>query len=254
MSKSSPLSLIPVSLVRLSFWRKLHKYLGWLLLLQLLCWFGSGLVMSLLPISEVRGEHLRKTLTLPDWTRAISPASLAQQHPGHQLTLSQQGSTPVYQFSTEQQQLYYSALTAEALPPLTQAQVKILVLRQYQGETEIKQIQRLTQAPFEVRHLTAPLWQVQFADEEGSSFYLEEYTGKVLSVRTNNWRLFDFVWMLHIMDYQDREDFNHPLLILFSATALFFTLTGAFLLPWRYRKTALYSKDKPIPANNNKPL
>ncbi len=74
MSKSSPLSLIPVSLVRLSFWRKLHKYLGWLLLLQLLCWFGSGLVMSLLPISEVRGEHLRKTLTLPDWTRAISPS------------------------------------------------------------------------------------------------------------------------------------------------------------------------------------
>lgn len=236
MSISSPLSSIPASLVRLSFWRKLHKYLGWLLLLQLLCWFGSGLVMSLLPISEVRGEHLRKALTIPDWTQAISPASLAQQHPQHQLKLSQQGSTPVYQFSTDQEQLYYSALTAEALPPLTQAQVKDLVQLQYQGKTEIKQIERLQQAPFEVRHLTAPLWQVQFADEEASSFYLEEYTGKVLSVRTTDWRIFDFVWMLHIMDYEDREDFNHPLLIVFSATALFFTLTGALLLPWRRKR------------------
>lgn len=254
MSLSSPFSSIAAALTRLSFWRKLHKYLGWILLLQLLCWFGSGLVMSLLPISEVRGEHLRQALPLPDWTQAISPAALAQQHPQHQLKLSQQGSTPVYQFSTDREQLYYSALTAEALPPLTQAQIKTLAQRQYQGSTEIQQIQRLQHAPFEVRHLAAPLWQVQFADAAGSSFYLEEYTGKVLSVRTNNWRLFDFVWMLHIMDYQDREDFNHPLLIVFSATALLFTLTGALLLPWRRKKSALYNKDKPIPANSSKPL
>lgn len=254
MSLSSPLSSVTASVVRLSFWRKLHKYLGWLLLLQLLCWFGSGLVMSALPITQVRGEHLRKPLLSPDWRQALSPATLAQHHPQHQLKLSQQGSTPVYQFSTAQEQLYYSALTTEALPPLTQTQVRQLAQLQYQGDAEIKQIQRLQQAPFEVRHLSAPLWQVEFADEEGSSFYLEEHTGKVLSVRTNNWRIFDFVWMLHIMDYQDREDFNHPLLILFSATALFFTLTGALLLPWRRKKASLYNKAKAVPANNSKPL
>jgi uncharacterized iron-regulated membrane protein len=231
-SLSSPLS----SLARLSFWRKVHKYLGWVLLLQLIGWFGSGLVMSLLPIEQVRGEHLRQALPAPDWSRAISPAPLAQQLPHHQLKLSQQGITPVYQFSKDKEQLYYSALTAEVIAPLTEAQVKDLARRQYQGTAEIDKMQYMQQAPFEVRHLTAPLWQVQFADGEGSSFYLEEYTGKLLSVRTTNWRVFDFVWMLHIMDYQNREDFNHPLLIVFSATALFFTLTGALLLPWRRKK------------------
>ncbi|CAI3792566.1 PepSY domain-containing protein [Rheinheimera sp. MM224] len=231
-SRVSPLS----SLARLSFWRRVHKYLGWVLLLQLIFWFGSGLVMSLLPIEQVRGEHLRQALPIPAWGQALSPAQLAQQLPDHQLKLSQQGTTPVYQFSKGNQQLYYSALTAEVIAPLTEAQVKDLAGRQYQGTAEIDKIQRLQQAPFEVRHLAAPLWQVQFADEEGSSFYLEEYTGKLLSVRTTNWRIFDFVWMLHIMDYQDREDFNHPLLIVFSATALFFTLTGALLLPWRRKK------------------
>ncbi len=224
--------------LRLHVWRKIHKYLGWVLLLQLICWFGSGLVMSLLPISEVRGEHLRQALAPPDWRQAISPAGLAQLHPQHQLKLSHQGKTPVYQFSKDDEQLFYSALTAEMLPALTEAQVKELALQQYAGEAQINRVQHLTEAPFEVRHLAAPLWLVQFADAEGSSFYLEDQTGKLLSVRTNNWRLFDFVWMLHIMDYQDREDFNHPLLIVFSATALFFTLTGALLLPWRRKQRA----------------
>lgn len=228
---------MPLShLLRLAFWRKVHRYLGWLVLLQLICWFGSGLVMSILPIEQVRGEHLRQTLAAPDWSQAISPASLAQQHPQYQLKLSQQGMLPVYQFSKGNEQRFYSALTAHSLSELTEEQAKDLARLQYQGNAKIEQVQRLTEAPFEVRHLTTPLWQVQFADEEGSSFYLEDQTGKLLSVRTNNWRIFDFVWMLHIMDYEDREDFNHPLLILFSATALFFTLTGAFLLPCRRKK------------------
>jgi uncharacterized iron-regulated membrane protein len=241
-------------LLRLHFWRKVHKYLGWLLLLQLLCWFGSGLVMTVLPIEQVRGEHLRKAQDQADWRQAISPAALARQHPQHQLKLSQQGQIPVYQLSLQQQQLFYSALTGQLLPALTASEAEAFARSQYQGTAAISQVRHLTAAPFEVRHLAAPLWQVQFVDDEGSIFYLEDYTGKLLSVRTNNWRLFDFVWMLHIMDYQDREDFNHPLLIFFSATALFFTLTGALLLPWRRKNSPSYNKSSPIPAKSNKPL
>lgn len=240
--------------LRLALWRKVHKYLGWILLLQLLCWFGSGLVMSLLPIEQVRGGHLRKALAAPDWSQAISPAALARQHPSHQFRLSQQGKVPLYHFSNAEQHIYYSALTGEELPALNQQQVKELARLQYQGKAEIIQVQQLQQVPFEVRHLAPPVWRVQFADEQASSFYLEDHTGVLLSVRTNNWRIFDFVWMLHIMDYQDREDFNHPLLIVFSATALFFSLTGAVLLPWRRKKVSAYNRDKAIPTNNSRPL
>lgn len=242
------------TLLRISFWRKIHKYLGWLLLVQLLCWFGSGLVMSLLPINEVRGEHLRQPLAVPDWSQAISPAALARQHPGYQLKLGQQGAVPLYQFSSAGDRKYYSALTGQALEPLQQEQVKALAIAQYQGKAAIAQLHQLPQAPFEVRHATTPLWQVQFADEAGSVFYLEEYSGQLISVRTNQWRLFDFVWMLHIMDYQNRENFNHPLLILFSATALLFTLSGALLLPWRRKKKLNYSKDSAIPLKSSTPL
>ena len=48
--------------------------------------------------------------------------------------------------------------------------------------------------------------------------------------RNDWWRLFDVVWMLHIMDYDTRDDFNHPLLIVSAATALLFALSGVVLL------------------------
>jgi len=36
--------------------------------------------------------------------------------------------------------------------------------------------------------------------------------------------------MLHIMDYDTRDDFNHPLLVIAAASALLFALSGAVLL------------------------
>jgi hypothetical protein len=36
--------------------------------------------------------------------------------------------------------------------------------------------------------------------------------------------------MLHIMDYDERENFNNPLLISFAATSVLFCLSGFLLL------------------------
>ena len=44
------------------------------------------------------------------------------------------------------------------------------------------------------------------------------------------WRIFDFVWMLHIMDYQDRDNFNTWLLISAAALALIISLSGMYLV------------------------
>ncbi len=44
------------------------------------------------------------------------------------------------------------------------------------------------------------------------------------------WRVFDFVWMLHIMDYDTRENVNNPLLRVFTWAAALMALSGAWLL------------------------
>ena len=54
--------------------------------------------------------------------------------------------------------------------------------------------------------------------------------------RNDDWRFFDFFWMLHIMDYKERENFNNPLLITVSIFALFTVLAGLLLLVLRLQR------------------
>jgi hypothetical protein len=49
-------------------------------------------------------------------------------------------------------------------------------------------------------------------------------------VRSDIWRLYDFFWMLHIMDYETLDDFNHPLLIAIAAFSLFITVSGIIFI------------------------
>jgi len=54
--------------------------------------------------------------------------------------------------------------------------------------------------------------------------------------RNDDWRFFDFFWMLHIMDYEERENFNNPLLITASIFALVTVLAGLLLLVLRMQR------------------
>lgn len=79
------------------------------------------------------------------------------------------------------------------------------------------------------------MWQVRFDDGRDTTLYVSERNGQVVARRTDIWRLYDFFWMLHIMDYRERVDFNHPLLVAASAVALALAATGIWLLFYRVR-------------------
>ncbi len=223
--------------------RILHNWLGLLLVIQIALWFISGLVMAILPIEEVRGEHLRSAISV-DWRQAIvAPAEVLSKHSADaQLMLSERvvggTHTPVYEVHDEHSYSRYSALTGELLAPLSLAEITATAQARYLGAGQLIDVQLLQQAPAEVRHLPTPLWQARFDDANNTVFYLDQATGQVQRVRTDQWRLFDFLWMLHIMDYDERSNFNNPLLITTSALALLFTLTGIMLLWRRYKPRA----------------
>jgi hypothetical protein len=50
-----------------------------------------------------------------------------------------------------------------------------------------------------------------------------------MSLRNSKWRIFDFLWMLHTMDYAGRDNFNNTLLRAFSILGLT-TIGSGFLL------------------------
>ena len=70
---------------------------------------------------------------------------------------------------------------------------------------------------------------MHFDDDAGSTLWFSADDARLLETRTDTWRLYDVFWMLHTMDYRGRDDFNHPLVVLFASAALWVALTGALL-------------------------
>ena len=167
-----------------------------------------------------------------------STAVLSLTHRINEVGLAEPGSLntiPVYRVVDDNIAYRYSALTGEALQTMQESAIRKAAKGQYAGTGDIGETQLLSVLPQEVQNLSAPLWQVNFDDDLNSRFYIDPNTGSVLRVRTDTWRLFDFMWMLHIMDYKDRSNFNTPWLIALSGSAFLFTLTGVVLLYKRFK-------------------
>ena len=78
------------------------------------------------------------------------------------------------------------------------------------------------------------MWQVVFDDGDSSHLYVSPLTGKVVARRSSTWRVYDFLWSLHIMDYRDRDDFNNWLVVIAAAVALAMTVSGMVILAYRF--------------------
>ena len=84
--------------------------------------------------------------------------------------------------------------------------------------------------PSEVRGAKPPLWRADFDGWNKPTLYLSPETGELVTRRHELWRIFDFVWMLHIMDYEERENVNNWVLRTFTWAAVAMALSGAWLL------------------------
>lgn len=215
---------------------KLHKWAALIIGLQVLAWVAGGLVMSAIPIQKVRGEHniAGQTAEL-DLAGVMSPgeaAAIAGITPTSVELRPWLGRT-VYGFGRDQgASLIMDAVTGEVLSPIDADTARAVALADYAGEPAIDAVTFFTEATWESRR-DMPTWRVDFADGEGTRLYVSAATGEVVARRNDVWRIFDFFWMLHIMDYSERTNFNHPLLILASLFALGMSLFGFILLfPW----------------------
>ena len=223
--------------------RTIHKWAGYVLALQLLAWLFGGLFMSAMPLHYVHGKHLaQKQLTNPfshsdysasvDSIRAAMP-TLTQITFGHRLD------TPIIVASDQHQTQLFDGRSGQSLSDINEQQVAALAQAHYLGEAQISSIKALAQGPLEIEN-RPQVWQVEFADWCATTLYFDLHSGEFISVRSTIWRIFDFFWMLHIMDYDERNNFNNPLLIGFALSAVLFALSGIMLLfqnpPWRRRR------------------
>lgn len=220
------------SIYRISTW--LHKWAGLILAIQLLLWIAGGVVMSVIPLEKVHGKHVANkqlpiTTVKDDYQYPLDRLLTKLDGRIEKITYGQLLSTPIYTIETEEKQLVFDAQSGNQIQALEQSIINELALTHYIGDGELRALE-IVDAPAEASGIKSDVWRADFTDAINTSLYFEKDSGALLRVRSDLWRVFDFFWMLHIMDYEEREDFNNPLLISFAISSLLFTLTGFVLL------------------------
>lgn len=215
-----------------------HKWLALLIGVQIVFWVVSGLFFTIFPIAQIRSEHLIR----PAPAQILDPATLAPMagirglsgEAPTRLVVERRASGPVIiaEFA-DALPVLFDANTLERLSPLTPAQASAIARTHVTLTSEPAAVQRVTEESPEYRG-ALPAYRVQFADG-GLSVYVAENTGAVTARRSDLWRLYDTLWALHIMDWQNHEDFNHPLIVIVTWLTLLSVIAGVVLIPYRIR-------------------
>lgn len=232
-------------MARRTIFYRFHIWLSWIIGLQILIWVATGLFMALSPIETVRGEHLVRKPAAVDLRGATvrPPAAIVarETRPVERLTLKTWLGRPTYELHySDGRAAMVDAQSGKRLTPLTRTAAEMAARAAYAGPAAEAIATRVDPKaiPLDFRR-DEPAWAVRFTGayvkRGGTIFYVSAETGEVLARRTDRWRLYDFMWGLHIMDWRDREDFNSPLLIVASVLAMASVLAGAVLLFTRHR-------------------
>jgi hypothetical protein len=225
--------------------RRWHMWLGWLVIIPMIFWTVSGFIMVARPNAEVRGAALlRDPAPLALLTPAVPPAIEGVPITG--LTLEPRADGPRWVIllagEPERSRLADPA-TGRLLAKLGAADAQREVLSRYTGKARVTDVSRVDSArpPIELRR---PLdgWRVRMDD--GTHFYVDAGSGEVVARRTRFWRVYDFMWGLHIMDPVGRKETNNPWIVSFALLALVMTLMAMVLLPLATRKGSWISRRK----------
>jgi uncharacterized iron-regulated membrane protein len=225
--------------------RRIHKWVGLILGLQFVIWTVSGAIMAVLDMETVAGGPRPPTQAAlafpssssgwPQIQRALGSAAITS------LSVRPMLDRHVIEVGTEKGVRLFDAMSGSSVE-VDGALASRLAQASYAGSAAIGKVELLSGPTLATREHDGPAWRVDFADEQNTSFYIAQSTGKLLERRNDTWRLWDFVWMLHNMDYLNRTSFNHPLIIVVGFGAVWLAITGLWLLfttTWRPEARAL---------------
>ena len=206
--------------------RKTHKYLSILISIQLLLWTISGIYFAFNQIELVRGEQYRlpqvfsvdlsKINLVVDSVKSIQVARRF----GEEILIVRK------ETGTE-----YLNLEGVALEKLSKTQATSIVSAVTSLTPLAVEEINDPEPGSEYRGRNLPLFKVitQNQENEEINVYVDAISGQVVAIRSEQWRLWDLMWGLHIMDWETRDEINNWLLKLFSVLALISSLTGVFI-------------------------
>jgi uncharacterized iron-regulated membrane protein len=222
--------------------RRLHKWLALIVGIQALMWVTSGFYMVVVDLDFIHGDPLVRNLTTAPATTSAwtSVNELAARYPAIQ-EIRIKGlpgfAAPVYEVVTPTGPILVDGTNGAQLSPLTREQISALARAYYAGSGGLSKLNLLTaDPPLEIQTRPLPLWRADFDDWLSTSLYVHPATGELVTRRHRFWRWFDFFWMLHIMDYKERENINNTLLRVATGVGVLLAASGIWLLVHSFRR------------------
>ena len=229
----------PYRVVSLSWQRRLrvwHRRLAVVTAIQLLLWTVSGIYFAFIDITMVRGEPHRlapptQSIDLAKFDFPVASTS--------QILIKPRLPGELVVGVTDPQSGLTDWLGSDGKPVtlLTSEQAVSVVSSKTDIAVDVSEWVTTAAEAAEYRGRQLPLWRAYSADNPSLRVYIDPRSGDIVAIRNLAWRAWDFLWMLHIMDYDDRDDIGTWLLKLFSVMALLTAIAGIALyvmIPWRH--------------------
>ena len=240
-------------------WRRIHRYLGLVIGVQLLLWTASGLIFSWNSIQAVRGEHLireQAPIDLKNYELTSIgdvSAKVSDDHAVLSVELRTMLGRPVYELTIEENDAHVFVLadarSGETLSPIDADTAKRIAQNDFAEDVDVRSVELIESvgSHSEYRGKELPAYRVVLEHPTDTAIYVSANRGVVTTRRNNQWRMFDFFWMLHTMDYQGRDNFNHWILKTVSIFGLVTVLSGFVL--WFKTSRVFRRRKKANPAN-----
>jgi len=229
------------------FIRKVHRYLGVIIGIQFFLWTIGGLYFSWTNIDHIHGDHLinfpdtkiaiTKNLITP--TTAVINAGL-NSNKISKINLANVLGETVYRMYSDTNIVMINAKTGQIRPPLNKNEAINFAKQLFKPNNNVNSVEYITKSNSnkhsQYRGGPIPAWAISFNHPSNSVIYISSKEGNFETLRNQQWRLFDFLWMLHVMDFNTRENINNWLLRGFSILGLL-TISSGFLLFYQSSKT-----------------
>ena len=204
--------------------RLFHKYLSLVISIQLLLWTVSGIYFAFNKIELVRGEQY----LIEQKVSKLNLKEVESSFSGKNVNFVRRLDEWIIKVETDSG-FSYTDLQGQNLDELNAEEVREVVR---QSTTLIPLMAQRIDKPeirAEFRGRNLPIFKVATSTTDNINVYVDAFTGEVTAIRSDSWRIWDFLWGAHIIDYSERENINNFLIKILSILALISSLSGIVL-------------------------
>lgn len=243
--------------------RRIHRFLGLFLGIQFLFWTLGGIYFSFSNMDDVHGDTNRNpTPKIAADINFISPSLIidslkkGQQldsvvsvrlidvlaRPCYQIQYITAGARSKKSLEKISTQLAY-AETGEFRPAISKEEAIVMASLAFKEKAKVIETVYIVDANGhdEYRGNPLPAFMVKLDHGTKTNVYVATELGEVTKFRNEKWRVFDFLWMLHTMDFEGRDNFGNILLRIFSILGLMTVLSGFVLFYYKRKWRNKYS-------------